>query len=274
VVCDGFNVYESLAKESNFTLAGCMAHIRRKFWQAEKWAKKEAKDAKAIIATTALKMIRDLYAIEARIEDKPPEEKLAVRQKESQPILDKLKAWLLDASQKVVPSSPTGKAISYALDQWEKGSYFARDGHVPIDNNFLEGHTRPFTVGRKNCLFAVSQKGADASAKLYSLIETCKANGLEPLSYLTLIFKELPKVQDAMGYEKLLPYNVSNYFELKTYKQIWEDKSKLSAHLIKMGVFSVKKICRTIVFCWVFVEGRHKPLIISQTPFFLDVIQE
>jgi transposase len=217
VVCDGYNVYESLAKDGAFILAGCMAHVRRKFWLAEKWAKKEAKDATSIIASRALALIRSLYAIEASLAGMSLDMILETRQKKSLPILNALKAWLLDASTKVLPSCPTGKAISYALDQWEKIVYYASDARVPIDNNFMEAHIRPFTIGRKNWLFAASQKGAHASATLYSLIETCKANGIDPLSYLTLIFKELPKVKDAEGYVKLLPYNVSAHFEIKTY---------------------------------------------------------
>ncbi len=86
----------------------------------------------------------------------------------------------------------------------EKIVYYASDARVPIDNNYMEAHIRPFTIVRKNWLFAASQNGAHASATLYSLIETCKANGIDPLSYLTLIIKERPKVKDAEGYEKLL----------------------------------------------------------------------
>lgn len=217
VVCDGYNVYDSLAKGGAFTLAGCMAHARRKFWQAEKWAKKEAKAGKSIIASTALNMIRSLYAIEAELAGEPHEKILEVRQEKSLPILGRFKAWLLEASTKVLPSCPTGKAISYALDQWKKLAYFVQDGRVPIDNNYLEAHIRPFTVGRKNWIFAATPKGAHASATLYSLVETCKANGLDPLSYLTLIFTELPKIQDAAGYETLLPYRISDHFDIKPY---------------------------------------------------------
>lgn len=88
---------------------------------------------------------------------------------------------------------------------------------MTIDNNFMEAHIRPFTIGRKNWLFSASQKGAHASATLYSLIETCKANRIDPLSYLTLIFKELPKAKGADDYEKLLPYRASAHFDLKAY---------------------------------------------------------
>ena len=217
VVCDGYNVYESLAKDGDFILAGCMAHVRRKFWQAEKWAKKEAKDAKSSIASTALNIIRSLYRIETEIAQEPSEKKLEVRQRKSLPTLDSFKAWLLEVSAKVLPSCPTGKAISYALGQWNKVIYFVNDGRVPIDNNYLESHIRPFTIGRKNWMFAATPKGAHASSVLYSLIETCKANRVDPLSYLTLIFKELPKVKDADGYEKLLPYRISEHFDVRAY---------------------------------------------------------
>lgn len=125
--------------------------------------------------------------------------------------------WLLAMEPVILPSSPTGKAIAYTLKQWEHLGVFLENGEVSIDNNFLEAHLRPFVVGRKAWLFSKSQEGAEASAAIYSLVETAKANGIEPFDYLLLIIKELPKATCLEDYKKLLPYNVAQHYELNTF---------------------------------------------------------
>ena len=129
-------------------------------------------------------------------------------------------AWLREKNLIVLPKSPLGKAIFYALTLIDKGGfnpYFA-NALVPLDNNYMEAHIRPFVVGRKNWLFSDTPKGAHASSLLYSLIETAKANGIQPFNYLTLIFKELPRTQKLEDIEKLLPYNAARHFEIQKYK--------------------------------------------------------
>jgi transposase len=215
IVCDGLKSYDAFANEREVQLAGCMAHIRRKFYAAEKMVKRA--DPKAIPrAKLPLDLIRDLYKLEKTLKDKPPNEVLEARQEISKPLMSKLKDWLDDHQNRVLPKSLLGKAINYAIDQWPKMQPFLNNPLVPIDNNRTERCIRPFVIGRGNWMFSQTPKGAHASATIYSLIESAKANGIEPFSYLSLIFKELPNVIDIDGYEKLLPYNVQNHFSLNT----------------------------------------------------------
>lgn len=217
LVCDGYKVYDSLAMSEDCTVAGCMAHCRRKFFAAEKAANQAGTKGVKAIASTALGFIRQLYAIEKSIKGEDPSQILKFRTEKSVPILATFHKWLEEQATVVLPKSPTGKAISYTINQWAKLNYYASDGAVPIDNNYLEGHLRPFVVGRKNWMFSASVRGADASASLYSLTESAKANGIQPYAYLKLIFKELPKAAVTDDYHRLLPHKVKNHFNLASY---------------------------------------------------------
>jgi transposase len=108
----------------------------------------------------------------------------------------------------VPPTSATGKALNYLNREWKKLIRYLDDGRLEIDNNGAENAIRPFVVGRKNWLFSASVKGVKASANLYSLIETAKANGLEPYAYLRYLFTALPKAETVGAIEALLPGNV------------------------------------------------------------------
>lgn len=216
LVVDAYKVYDSLQSILNYTISGCFAHARRRFWEAEKFANKASPNAKPL-ASEALAFIKKLYAIEKRIKGWSPEDILKERQSESIPILEKFLCWLEKQRDQLPPKSPTGKAISYALSNWEKLTQFSRDGRLPIDNNYMELHIRPFAVGRKAWLFSATQAGAHASATLYSLVESAKANGIEPFDYLNLIFKELPSAKELHQLEKLLPYKAAQHYQLKSY---------------------------------------------------------
>ncbi len=124
------------------------------------------------------------------------------------PLLKKLKAWLDTNRPKVLPSSPLGEALAYLDNHWNGLIRYCEDGRLEIDNNLCENTIRPFVVGRRNWLFSDTVNGAKASAALYSLIETAKANRLEPYAYLCHVFTELPKAQSVEDIEKLLPYNL------------------------------------------------------------------
>lgn len=217
LVCDAYSVYDSVGRALRCTVSACMAHIRRKFWQAEKTAKKEAKKGTQIMASQALAYIKRLYAIEDMAKGQPPDDILKIRQQHAVPILDEFFAWLNNMATSILPSSPTGKAVRYALDQWSKMLTYASAGNVPIDNNYLEGHLRPFVIGRNNWLFSQSTIGAHASAAIYSLVETAKANGTDPFDYLNLIFKELPSATTADKLETLLPHKARLHYPLREY---------------------------------------------------------
>ena len=116
---------------------------------------------------------------------------------------------MLKRAPHVPPKSLLGKAISYCLDQWSRLTVYLEDGRLSIDNNATENAIRPFVLGRKNWLFSGTPEGAEASATLFSLLETAKANGHEPYSYLRFIFEKLPYAETLEEYEALLPWNVN-----------------------------------------------------------------
>ena len=208
---DGYSGYAPVVREQGLVHLACWAHARRGCVDVLKSLGLNAKKlpanppAKARRALYALQQIRTLYAIERRIRDKPPDYRHLARQAESVPVLDKLRAWLDDTIDKVPPSTPLGKAMGYLHNQWKGLVRFCDDGRYGIDTNPVENAIRPFCVGRRNWLFADTVAGANASARLYSLIECAKANGLEPYAYLRHVFTELPKAQSLAEVEALLP---------------------------------------------------------------------
>lgn len=203
LMVDGFSGYNAVCAKNHITRLGCWAHARRKFVDAQKIQPK----GKVGKADQALAYIQQLYRIEQLIKEKNREEKHQTRQAESKLIIEKLKIWLEKSVEYLPPQSPIGKAIFYLQSQWPHLINYLRDGDFPIDNNPAENAIRPFVIGRKAWLFSASQKGATASANLYSLIETAKANGLEPYAYLKKIFTELPNATTLEHVEALLPWN-------------------------------------------------------------------
>ena len=154
-------------------------------------------------------LIQKLYRVEKQALKLTPEDRHARRQQQARPVLDELRAWLDEALLQVPPTSATGKALNYLNREWSKLIRYLNDGRLEIDNNGAENAIRPFVVGRKNWLFSKSVKGVKASANLYSLIETAKANGLEPYAYLRYLFSELPKAESVEAIEALLPGNLN-----------------------------------------------------------------
>jgi len=119
-----------------------------------------------------------------------------------------LKEWLDTQLNQVPPTSVIGKAVQYTLNQWSKLQVYLTDGRINIDNNRAERAIKPFVIGRKAWLFANTYGGADASAVLYSLVETAKANGLQPIDYLMSLFKQWPLINDSDNIDHLLPWNI------------------------------------------------------------------
>ena len=208
---DGYRGYDAVVVESRGLIirVGCMAHVRRKFDEAIKaqsGGKKSLKEKRGVTkAHQGLAFVQKLYRIETRIRGQSAEVRRSVRQEEAVPILAAMKRWLDEAKDQLPPRSLTGMAIGYTLHQWESLNVYVRDGQLEIDNNGVENAIRPFVLGRKNWLFADTVRGAEASANLYSLIETAKANGLEPYRYLRHLFAELPKATTVERIEQLLP---------------------------------------------------------------------
>lgn len=203
LMTDGYAGYNQLSKMPGIGQhATCWAHARRKFVEASQGRKNTA----AVHQMVAL--IAKLYQIERDIKDKPAEEKTHIRQQKAAPVIEKIKTWLDSKETKVLPKSLLGKAIYYTLGLWPQLTVYLEDGHVPIDNNAAENAIRPFVIGRKNWLFSGSPRGAKASAILYSLIETAKANGLEPGAYLKHLFENLPEARSENSLISLLPQNI------------------------------------------------------------------
>ena len=203
---DGYDGYNAIVAANSLTHVGCMAHARRRFSDAVKAQGKNKKRGKA---HRGLALIQKLYRVEKQARQLTSEERYAHRQQQAKPVLDELRAWLDTSLPQVPPSSATGKALNYLHNEWDKLIRYLDDGRLAIDNNGAENAIRPFVVGRKNWLFSASVKGVKASANLYSLIETVKANGLEPYAYLRYLFAALPKAETIEAIEALLPGHIS-----------------------------------------------------------------
>jgi len=160
-------------------------------------------------AKVALDLIGKLYGIEREFKTATAEERLRVRRERSTLILAELKAWRDRMVDLVLPQCALGKAIHYALSQWPKLTHFLDHPQIPLDTNRTENAIRPFVIGRKGWLFSDTVAGAQASARLYSLVESAKANGLEPHAYLSHLFTELPKATSAAHFESLLPWKLA-----------------------------------------------------------------
>ena len=203
LVTDGYEGYNALSKSPGILGHGvCWAHVRRRFVEATHGRKNTA-PAHQMVA-----LISKLYQVERTAQDKTPQERAAIRQKKAAPILNKIKMWLDDKVTKVLPKSPLGTAITYTLNLWPRLTTYLEDGHIEIDNNKVENAIRPFVIGRKGWLFSGSPRGAHASATLYTLVETAKANKLEPWAYLNHLFEKLPLAKTEQALMDLLPQNL------------------------------------------------------------------
>jgi transposase len=199
LLSDGYSAYDTL---DTVTQAACMAHARRKFTDAQKASpsKKAGKPEKA------LNFIAKLYGIEKQAKSLSARERQKIRKQEAEPVLNEFKEWL-DA-QNVLPKGTLGKAIAYTQNQWPKLLTYLESGEISIDNNVTERDIRPFTTGRKNWMFSTSIDGAKASANLYSLVMTCRANDINPYYYFQHLFTELPKRSSSSDISALMPWNL------------------------------------------------------------------
>lgn len=208
LMTDGYEVYNGIAREHDLVHLGCWAHCRRYFVEAEAVIPKNARgpDQPAMQFIAA---IAELYAVEAKARDKTSVERRKLRAEQSQPVLARIENLLQRHLHSVAPNSLLGKALHYLAGQWPKFIRYIENGAWPIDNNPCENAIRPFVVGRRNWLFADTVGGANASANLYSLIETCKANRIDPYHYLVQLFLALPSATAADDYEALLPWRLA-----------------------------------------------------------------
>lgn len=200
---DGYAGYDKVCKRGDVIRVGCLAHVRRKFFEAQ-----QASPGSAGAANHVLLLIQRIYGIEKTISEESIERRFKIRQEESAPILKEIKTWLDENETKYPPQGLLGKAITYAQNQWPYVMNTLKDGKLSLDNNFTENRIRPFAVGRKNWLFSDSVAGAKASAMIYSIVQTARGNGLEPYAYMRHLLTELPKAKTAEQIEKLLPHTI------------------------------------------------------------------
>jgi hypothetical protein len=201
LMTDDYAGYNAVAAQEGIERLACWAHARRKFVDAQKVQPK----GKTGRADMALNLINKLYGIERDLKAASDSERLAARQQRSQPMLDQLKAWLDKTQPQVAGQTALGKSVNYLASNWSRLVRYVEGGHLPIDNNRAENAIRPFVIGRKNWVFSDTPKGAIASAQIYSLIETAKANGQEPYAWLRHILEHLPTAQSVEDDEALLP---------------------------------------------------------------------
>ena len=208
---DGYSGYSQVCKQSGLTRIGCWDHARRKFIEATQATPTVAKGKSkpgASKADVALGYISKLYAIEREQKERSDAERYQARQTRSMPLLAEFKTWLDNNVGKVMKGSLTRQAMEYTLGQWPHLVGYCVRGDLHISNILAENAIRPFAVGRKAWLFADSAQGAKASATCYSLLETAKANDLEPSAYINYVLAQIGEADSLEKLEALLPWNV------------------------------------------------------------------
>ncbi len=214
---DGYKGYDRFDEKAGVVHVGCFAHARRKFDEAlrgqgglgKNKKKSSAKqNTKHSVARQGLTRINDLYKTERSYAEASFEERSLLRKEKLAPQLEALREWTLASKDRVPPESLSGKAIFYLDSQWPKLVRVLDDARLPLDTNAVERAIRPFVIGRRNWLFADTPRGATASARLYSLVETAKANGVEPWTYLEAVFTALPRAESPSDFEALLPWRI------------------------------------------------------------------
>jgi transposase len=196
----GFNnLYKRSRQPGPIIEASCWAHARRKFFDL-------ARISKSPIAIEAIERIDALFAIEREINRKPPMERVRVRNERSRPLVIDLEAWLHARRRKLSGRSEIAKAIQYSLNCWTALTRFLDDGRLCMSNNAAERGVRPVAVGRRNWTFAGSDEGGRRAAAIYTLIETCKLNDVDPQAWLADILARLPD-HPARRIDELLPWN-------------------------------------------------------------------
>jgi transposase len=205
LMTDGYAPYDAIAQRYGLVHLACWTHARRGFVKAEDAVPKAARTPD-LVATRFIGLIGKLFAAEARSQPWTDQKRLRLRRRYSARVLDRIGKLMIEQAPKVVPGSLLGKALTYMKGQWPKLIRYVENGNWPISNNPCENAIRPFCLGRRGWLFADTVGGANASANLYSLVETCRANRVDPYGYLLWLFQKLPAACSVEDYDALLPW--------------------------------------------------------------------
>jgi transposase len=199
VHADGYAGFNGLFGDDKASEVACMAHIRRKFVDVQQ-------SQGSAIAEEAIKRIAKLYGIEKEVRGHSPEERVVLRQKKAKPVFDDLEQWLHAQLPKISGKSPLARAIRYALGRMPKTRAYLDNGFLELDNNTVERAVKPVALGRKNWMFAGSQRGGKAMAIAFTLIETAKLNGVDPQAWLTDVLSRIAD-HKINRIDELLPWN-------------------------------------------------------------------
>ena len=184
LLADAYGGYDGIVVRQDLLRGGCWSHARRKFV--------DVKAAAPEAACAVVRLADKLFAIEACARDLAPDERLAVRQLESQPVIDALHAMLVERKAALLPKHPVAEAMGYVLNQWGPLTLFLRDGAVPIHNNLAEQQMKRVALLRKNSLFVATPNGGKTAAVLSSFTSTCRRHEVNPQAYLTQLLAHLP----------------------------------------------------------------------------------
>lgn len=198
LTCDDFSGYKALIA-SGVTEVGCLAHARRKFFDLHAANQSQ-------IAEFALQQFARVYEIEREVKELQIDQRQAIRQQQTKPLLDALHQWMVLQRQRVPEGSATAKALDYSLRRWEALTRFVDDGQMPVDNNWIENQIRPIAIGRNNWLFAGSLRAGQRAAAVMSLIQSARMNGHDPWAYINDVLSRLPTHRNTRINE-LLPHH-------------------------------------------------------------------
>jgi transposase len=228
LLTDGLERYDDICRELELLHFGCWQHARAYFFKARKVS--QLPSSRTLANTAIDDYIRQVFAVESQIEtlraeyeqrgDTLPLEMVrALRQTKSKPVLEKFKEWLDKMLLGTPPNSALGKALAYCTHQWPKLVLHLDHAEVPAHNNFVERQIKQYALGRKAWLFCHDKIGAEASANLFSVVMTARANGVEPFAYLSYLFEHLPTAATVEAVEALLPWNVKPVLEEQKKRQ-------------------------------------------------------
>lgn len=217
LLTDGLEHYDDICQELQLLHFGCWQHLRAYFFKARKVS--QLPSSRTLANKAIDDYIRRIFAVETEIEALrlqyeqrgevvPLQAIHALRQNKSAPVVEKFKEWIEQLLPGTPPNSALGKALGYATRQWPKLVLFLAHAEVPIHNNFVERQIKQYALGRKLWMFVYDKVGAQASANLFSLVMTARANGLEPFQYLSYLFEHLPSAATVEAIEALLPWNL------------------------------------------------------------------